>query len=148
ASWPGAGRRTSTSVGVHHTGDDPIEERLNLPLILGEDSRRQAVLGVVRLVQRLIERINGSYCHERQKQLALEELVIQRQSIDNRRLDICPVGICAVREHLTAEADGPAIAPGHGHGLLETLDGLVVDYRSDECLALETVADDQLASTL
>src|SRR5206468_11280199 len=55
-AWPGAGRGAGAAVGVGDARLDPIEEVLDLAVVLGEDARRAPVFRAVRKIDCLVQR--------------------------------------------------------------------------------------------
>ncbi len=107
--------------------------------VFTEDAGGQAVFGVVRFLECLIERIDRGNDDERQEEFALEEIVARGKAIDDRRLDECAVGVIALSE---TRSTGPDRTAGRrGDRFLKSLDGTGINHRTDVDIALGRISD-------
>ena len=80
-------------------------------LIFGEDTGGQTIFDVVRFFYCLFQRFHLAHSEERQEEFALEQLVVQRQPIDDGRRDKRTFSQITIRQAFTTSADcatGPA----------------------------------------
>src|SRR5262249_2546119 len=84
---PCSRRRARAAVYVHDAGVHMGEEAFDRVLVLGEESRRQAVIGAVGQLDGLVERRHLRHEHDGNEQLLLEERAVVTQSVDDGRLD-------------------------------------------------------------
>src|SRR5690606_37814430 len=148
AAGPGTGRRATLPVGVHDASLDTVEELLDLVLVLREDTGGQPILDVVRLRDRVLERINLPDSNERHEVLALERFVIEWQVTDDGRGDEGALRQLTLRQALSAKQDR---ATGVLHlldCLLEPLHRALVDHGTNEDILVGRVADLQLTGAL
>src|SRR5580692_10771228 len=67
-AWPGAGGRAGATVDVEDAGLDRVQEVLDLAAVLAEDAGGEAVVGGVRLLDRVLQRGRASHGQEGQEQ--------------------------------------------------------------------------------
>src|SRR5437667_352870 len=84
APRPGSCGRPRLAVHVHHAGFDGVEELLDLCLVLGIEAGRQPVLGVVGLLHRFVQGVDGPDGNEGDEQLLLPHPVVRRSLDDGR----------------------------------------------------------------
>src|SRR5215212_3100947 len=77
ASGPGPGSRAALAIRIHDTGFDAVEECSDLFPILAKDTRSQTVVGGICLLDRLVDVSHRGDDHKGQKDLLLEELVVE-----------------------------------------------------------------------
>src|SRR5918994_4205243 len=68
AAGPGTGRCPALAIGVDHSGDDAVEESLDLATVLGENTGSEPILRIIRELKCLIKRIDRRHRDERQEQ--------------------------------------------------------------------------------
>src|SRR2546425_4880191 len=75
---PGACRCASFSVRICNAKVDVLEEAVNLALVVAKDPCCQSEVGIVRLLQSLVQALDLVDDNERQEQFLFQETVIRR----------------------------------------------------------------------
>src|SRR5919198_661818 len=132
---PRAGRRPRTAVHVHHARLDLGQEPVDLRAILAVEAGGQAVLGVVRQLQPLVERVDRGHGHERHEQLLLPDPGVERNLDDRGRHEVAARQV-ALLDPLPA-GDHRAALLGLLRGFLEGVDRSLVDDGTHEHVLLE-----------
>src|SRR5438445_543248 len=136
--WPRAGRGPGALVHVADARLDLVEEPLDLLRLLGENPRREPVLRLVRLGDRLVQPGHLAHRDQRHEQLLQKERARERQLGDRWSDEVATVEAPA-RESLPTQQDRP-LAPGLGNRPLEFLYGVGVDHRSVKDIARGRIA--------
>jgi len=141
------GRRALLAVHVAHPGLDPVEPRVDLVFVLGEEAGTESVLAVVGLRDSLFEARDGVDSDEREEVLVRRERVIVRNIRDHGGLDV-PTGREVGSIDAAPTGQDRAVRGRRFTDIVIALDRAVVDQGRDDRLPVLGLADGEVVRFL